>query len=111
MNTIVLKLVTGETVLAEHLEDEDSDNFYVKNPVLVFLMGDPSDPAQKPQVQFMPMRTFGNAKLDDDIVIIKGEHVIVDYLPSNEMAREYDEIYGVGLVAASPKEASIILNK
>ena len=112
MDLTVLKLTTGETVIAEldNTQGDSNKTVYTKNPTLVFLTGDPNNPQATPQVQFMPYRTFGKHKTDDNVVPFKDQHIVVEYEPSDGLAQQYKELYAeVQLVQPSAEESNIIL--
>jgi len=89
---LVLKLVTGEDVLAE-VEDKES-HYVLKNPVVIGLTQE--------GVGTMPLCPFSQ----DKETIIEKHHVVFTNTPEEECRNAYSANYGSGIVVATEADVS-----
>lgn len=101
MKVLALKLVTGEDVLGE-IESESETEFVLVNPVgVVTIRGKDGQPS----VGFSPFPIHGEQIQGATIALVK-KHVVYSYVPAEDFLRNYDQIFGSGLVI--PPQQKII---
>jgi hypothetical protein len=91
-NIKLLKLITGEEVLAEVSDSIVSDKILIKNAVRVVVMPNKLDP-KTPNVGFAPWADFS----DDKTVTLDKSHIIAIMSPIKEFVNQYNSMFG-GLV-------------
>jgi hypothetical protein len=91
-NVKILKLITGEEVLAEVSDSIASDKILIKNAVRVVVMPNKLDP-KTPNVGFAPWADFS----DDKTVTLDKSHIIAIMTPIKEFVNQYNSMFG-GLV-------------
>jgi hypothetical protein len=91
-NVKLLKLITGEEVLAEVSDSIVSDKILIKNAVRVVVMPNKLDP-KTPNVGFAPWADFS----DDKTVTLDKSHIIAIMSPIKEFVNQYNSMFG-GLV-------------
>ena len=101
MEILLCKLVTGEEVMGEVITGNQS-TMTIKNPVQVTVVKTVDG---TPNVGFLPFPAYApnikNATID-----FLHEHVVYCYTPSEEFCKNYEQVFGLGLVL--PKEKQII---
>lgn len=101
MNIRVLRLVNGQEVVAELL-NEDETGIKIKNPVLVMVVPNKADP-HNPNIGFAPWASFS----DDKEFVLNKATVIAIMSPIKDFINEYNRMFG-GLVL--PKGPSLDLD-
>lgn len=96
MNLKLLKMISGEELLAEIINETDT-HIEIKNPVRVVVMPTKTNP-QTPTVGFAPWADFSEQKN----FTIHRAHVIVVMTPVQEFVNQYNQMFG-GIVAPSSK--------
>ena len=93
-NIKLIKLLTGEDILADLVEDADnlSTEVVVKNPVRVVMIPSRVDP-EKPQIGLAPWAQFS----DDKSFTLDKFHIITIMTPIKELLTHYNSLFG-GLV-------------
>lgn len=103
MEILLCKLITGEEVLGENLGEElNYGKTYIKlkNPVKVATVRGADG---NPNVGFAPFPTFiGDIK--DQIITFDKEHVIYSYVPAEDFRKNYEQIFGLGLILPGEKQ-------
>lgn len=99
-NLKILKMISGEELLAEVLNETDT-HISVKNPVRVIVMPTKTSP-QNPTVGFAPWADFSDEK---EFTIHKA-HVIVSMNPVKEFVSQYNSMFS-GIVA--PPSSKLII--
>lgn len=101
-NIKLIKLLTGEDILAEVIESDDvlSTELVVKNPVRVVMIPSRVDP-EKPQIGLAPWAQFS----DDKQFTLDKFHIITIMSPIKEMLTHYNSLFG-GIVVP---QSSLIL--
>ena len=89
-NVKILKLITGEELLAEVLDLNNT--IQIKNPVRIVVMPNKIDP-KTPNVGFAPWADFS----DDKTVTLDKSHIIAIMSPIKEFVNQYNSMFG-GLV-------------
>jgi hypothetical protein len=100
MDIRVLKLITGEEVLGEIVSD--SAVIRVKNPVGIAVVRDKSG---MPNVGFAPFPLHAESK-SGLTVDFERQNVVYSYVPAEDFIRNYDQIFGSGIIL--PKQQSIV---
>ena len=95
-NIKILKLITGEELVSEVINDEGS-TLKIKNPVRIIMMPNKADP-KTPSVGLAPWAEFSE---DKEIVLYKS-HVLCIMTPIREFINQYNSIFG-GIVLPSSK--------
>ena len=99
---MVLKLVTGEEVLGD-VVDESSIGFILENPVGISIVRGQDG---QPNVGFSPFPIHAEPKSGNKF-LFKSEHIVYSYVPDVEFVKNYEHIFGTGLI--TPPEKKIIL--
>lgn len=86
-NVKLIKLLTGEDLIAEVVEQ--GDPVMLKNPVRIVVMPNKIDP-KSPQVGFAPWAEFS----DDKIISIDKRHVVAIMSPIKEFVNQYHTMFG-----------------
>jgi hypothetical protein len=97
-NIRVLKLVTGEDLLAEIESDELG--YKIINPVRIAVM--PGSNGQ-PSVGFAPWPTHAEPEKDAEYIIAR-KHVVYEYTPAQEYINNYNQVFGSGIVVPPTKQ-------
>jgi len=102
MKVSVLKLVTGEDVLGDAVECTD-EYITLENPVgLSIVRGHDG----QPNIGFSPFPLHAEPKTGNKFQF-KTQHIIYSYLPAEDFVKNYEQIFGTGLI--TPPEKKIIL--
>jgi hypothetical protein len=99
-NLKILKMISGEELLAEVLTETDT-HITTKNPVRVIVMPSKANP-QTPTVGFAPWADFSEEK---EFTIHKA-HVIVSMKPVQEFVSQYNAMFS-GIV--TPPSSKLII--
>lgn len=98
-NLRILRLSTGEEIMAEVLVHDDKV-VQVKNPIRVIVVPSKTDP-QNPSVGFAPFIQW----TDDKTLTLSANHVITSVTPLAEFVNQYNGMFG-GLVV--PPKSGLI---
>lgn len=99
MSVKIIKLITGEEILAE-VKDEFINPLPIKNPVRIIVMPNKIDP-KTPNIGFAPWAEFS----DDKEFVLDKSHVVAIMTPITEFVNQYNSMFG-GLVV--PKSNLIL---
>lgn len=101
-NVKLIKLLTGEDIIADVVEDADtlSTEVVVKNPVRVVMIPSRVDP-EKPQIGLAPWAQFS----DDKQFTLDKFHIVTIMTPIKEILTHYNSLFG-GIVVP---QSSLIL--
>lgn len=99
MSVKIIKLITGEELLAEIMPSANTV-CKIKNPVRIIVMPNKIDP-KTPNIGFAPWAEFS----DEKEFVLDKSHVLATMTPINEFANQYNSMFG-GLVV--PKSNLII---
>jgi hypothetical protein len=104
VNVKLLKLLTGEELLAEVLPSIPGGNprdVTVKNPVRIVVIPNQMDP-KTPQVGFAPWAEFS----DDKTITLDRSHVVAIMTPIKQFVNQYNTMFG-GII--NPNGPGLIL--
>lgn len=87
-----MKLVTGEEVIGEVVGE--SMEFTIKNPLGIAIVRGKDG---TPNVGFSPFPIHAEQK-SDSIIAFKREHVVYYYVPAEDFIKNYDQIFGAGII-------------
>lgn len=93
INVLLLKLITGEEVLAEitnettELDFED-DEVVIKNPVRIVIM--PGNDPKNPSIGFAPFALWSDQKE----FVIQKSHIITIMTPQTDFVNNYNQQFG-----------------
>ena len=87
MNVQLLKLLSGEMIIADLLV-QDEKEVKVENPCMII--------PQKDTLGFSPLLPFANTEK----VSFKPEHVMFIVGPAEELVTEFNRIFGAGIIIA-----------
>jgi hypothetical protein len=87
-NVQILKMITGEELLAEIVDRSEDSFITIKNPVRVVVMPTKTNP-QTPTVGFAPWAEFSEEKT----FTIHKAHVIVTMKPVQEFINQYNSMF------------------
>ena len=98
-NLLILKIITGEEVMAEVISEPNatSQEYAIKNPVRVVVIPSKNG-VNAPTVGFAPWVEW----TDEKVFTIHKAHVIVSMKPVQEFINQYNTMVG-GIVAPSSK--------
>ena len=88
-----MKLVTGEEVIGE-IVTEGENEFVIKNPLGIAIVRGKDG---SPNVGFSPFPIHAEQKSDTTIAL-KREHIVYYYIPAEDFVKNYDQIFGVGII-------------
>jgi hypothetical protein len=87
----LLKMVTGEDLIAEVVVEDDFGNLLIKNPIRVILVPQrPGGDAKAPTVAFAPWGEFAQ---DGSTITIDKRHIIAMMTPIKEFIGQYNSIF------------------
>lgn len=101
MVIVALKLVTGEEIIGEHLnpDSEKGTSFRLKNPVGISYVR-----TQEGQsIGFSPFPLHAD-QIDGAVIDISSDHVVYSYEPAEDYRKNYDQIFGSGIVLPPEKK-------
>jgi len=101
MNILAFKLITGEDFLGE-IESESETEFVVINPVGIAVVRGKDG---QPNIGFSPFPIHAEQKSGATIAIAK-KNVVYSYTPAEDFIRNYDQIFGAGIIV--PPQKSLI---
>ena len=96
----VFKLINNEEVLGE-VESIDDDDIILNNPVGIAIVRDQK--TGQPSVGFAPFPTFAD-ETPGQIVEFDLQHVIYSYVPATDFCKNYEQIFGLGLILPTEKQ-------
>jgi len=99
MRIEVLKLISGEDVLAE-IDGYNSEYYVLKNPVGIAVVRGKDG---SPNVGLTPFPLHAPQKKDTTIDIPVAS-VVYSYFPSEDFITNYNQIFGSGIVLPTPKQ-------
>jgi hypothetical protein len=99
MNILAFKLITGEDVLSE-VESQSETEFVLENPVGIAIVRGTNN---QPSVGFAPFPLHSEKTPGNKITISK-KHVVYSYVPAEDFIRNYDSIFGSGIVLPQAKQ-------
>ena len=95
MEIKLLRLVTGEDVLAE-IVDAGDVAYKIRNPLIVYIRPTETGVASVGLSQWIPYSA-------DKEFIIKNERVVVESNPAEDLRSQYDRVFGAGIIMPSAK--------
>jgi hypothetical protein len=95
-----IKLVTGEEIICD-LEITDDEMFKIKNPVQIRIIP-PQIPGSQPSMGFVPFPAFAEQRKDSEVVVDL-MHVVYTYEPAEEIAQNYNQTFGSGIITPTKK--------
>lgn len=98
-NIKLIKILNGEEIIAEVLEDNKGSegNVKFKNPLRIVVVPSRSDP-KTPTVAFAPWSEFSDQKE----FVLDRKHILMLTSPIQEFINQYNSVFG-GIVAPSTK--------
>jgi hypothetical protein len=99
MNVLILKLVTGEDVLGEVIKNTEV-SVTLKNVVGVTVVRGQNG---QPNVGLTPFPLHAEPESGIEREF-KKEHIVYEYVPAEDFIKNYDQIFGTGLVMPETKK-------
>lgn len=96
MNIKIIKLITGEELLAEAVINEVVGELMIKNPVRIIVMPNKIDP-KTPNIGFAPWAEFS----DDKQFKLDMSHVVAIMTPIKEFVNQYNTMFGKLVVSTN----------
>jgi hypothetical protein len=93
MKIYAIKLVTGEELIGE-VEIETEVEMVIKNPLGIAIVRGKDG---QPNVGFAPFPIHAEQKSNSTIAL-KHEHIVYYYVPAEDFIKNYDQIFGVGII-------------
>ncbi len=101
MEVLALKLITGEDLMGE-IESQSDTEIVIVNPVgIVTVRGKDGQPS----IGFSPFPIHAEQKADSTVAFAR-KHIVYSYIPAEDFVRNYDQIFGSGIVL--PPQKSLI---
>ena len=102
MNVKIMRLLSGEELIAEIIDDAgDTNKIVIKNPLRVMIIPTKSTP-QQPTVGFAPWMEFA----DGNKFELDKSHIMCIMNPVKEFVNQYNQTFG-GII--TPNKTGIIL--
>ena len=95
MEIKLLRLVTGEDVLAE-IVDHGDIAYHIRNPLIVFIRPTETGVPSVGLSQWIPYSA-------DKEFTIKNDRVVVESNPAEDLRSQYDRVFGSGIIMPSAK--------
>lgn len=95
MEIKLLRLVTGEDVLAE-IVDAGDIAYKIRNPLIVYIRPTETGVPSVGLSQWIPYSA-------DKEFTIKNERVVVESNPAEDLRSQYDRVFGAGIIMPSAK--------
>ena len=99
MKIKLCKLVSGEEVMGEDVSDR-LDKVKLQNPVRIATVRGQDG---NPNVGFAPFPTFAD-ETSGQMVEFDLQHVIYSYVPATDFCKNYEQIFGLGLILPTEKQ-------
>jgi hypothetical protein len=96
MNIKLIRLISGEDIVCEFKHNDDN-TVLITNPLMLYMQ--PSKQSDQPKVGLVPWMHYSG----DKEFVIDSTKVVVVCEPVEELSRQYDSIYGSGLIVPSSK--------
>ena len=93
MNIKLVRLTTGEDIVCEFAQHED--HISMTNPLMLYMQ--PNQQSAQPKVGLVPWMHYSG----DKEFMISNDKVIVVCEAMEELSKQYDGIYGSGLILPS----------
>ena len=97
MDIVVLKLITGEEILAELVVMNGDDRTVVRNPVSIAIVRGSNG---QPNVGFAPFPLHAEQKKDSNF-FFKNSSIAYTYTPAEDFINNYNQVFGSGIVVPS----------
>jgi hypothetical protein len=95
MEIKLLRLITGEDVLAE-IVDAGDVAYQIRNPLIVYIRPTETGVPSVGLSQWIPYSA-------DKEFTIKNDRVVVESNPAEDLRKQYDRVYGSGIIMPSAK--------
>jgi hypothetical protein len=96
MNIKLMRLSTGEDLIGD-LKNNDAAGVLIENPCIVYLSQNPEGgPANLGMTRWMPYA-------DNKEFLIDAKFIVTIAEPVDELAKQYDGVFGAGLIVPSSK--------
>lgn len=99
MDIKIFKLITGEEVLGE-IESQSETEVVIINPVGVAVVRGKDG---QPNVGFAPFPLHAEQKTDATVCFSK-KNVVYSYVPAEDFVKNYNQIFGSGIVVPPQKQ-------
>ena len=99
MKIKLCKLVSGEEVMGEDVSDS-LDKVRLQNPVRIATVRGQDG---NPNVGFAPFPTFAD-EVPGQVVEFDRHHVLYSYVPATDFCKNYEQIFGLGLILPTEKQ-------
>jgi hypothetical protein len=93
MKIYAMKLITNEELIGE-VETENDTEMVIKNPLGIAIVRGKDG---QPNVGFAPFPIHAEQKSGFTIAL-KREHIVYYYVPAEDFIKNYDQIFGVGII-------------
>ena len=98
----LLRLKSGEDIVAEHVQGKIGQNITIENPAMLMPMGDGR--GNQVQVGLAPWMPFSAEKRFD----VPGDWVLLLTEPAPDIVNNYNQIFGSGIVVPQVSTKSLL---
>ena len=98
----LLRLKSGEDIVAEHVQGKIGQNITIENPAMLMPMSDGR--GQQVQVGLAPWMPFSAEKRFD----IPGDWVLLMTEPAQDIVNNYNQVFGSGIVVPQVNTSALL---
>ena len=98
----LLRLKSGEDIVAEHVQGKIGQNITIENPAMIMPMGDGR--GNQVQVGLAPWQPFSAEKRFD----VPGDWVLLMTEPAPDIVNNYNQIFGSGIVVPQVNTSALL---
>ena len=98
----LLRLKSGEDIIAEHVQGKIGQNITIENPAMLMPMGDGR--GNQVQVGLAPWMPFSAEKRFD----LPGDWILLMTDPAPDLVNNYNQVFGSGIVVPQVSTKSLL---
>ena len=98
----LLRLKSGEDIIAEHVQGKIGQNITIENPAMLMPMGDGR--GNQVQVGLAPWMPFSAEKRFD----VPGDWVLLLTEPAPDIVNNYNQVFGSGIVVPQVNTSALL---
>ena len=98
----LLRLKSGEDIIAEHVQGKIGQNITIENPAMLMPMGDGR--GNQVQVGLAPWMPFSAEKRFD----LPGDWILLMTEPAPDIVNNYNQVFGSGIVVPQVSSSALL---